>query len=453
MLGTGWLVFIGLAAAYLGLLYWLVSSGRMQKWNLSLMLGVVLMVRTQRGKATIEWLSRPRRLWNLLADLSIVICALGMLGMTFLLLATAWIAAKPNSGVPALGFKEVFVIPGVNPFVPLWYGLFSLIVTLIVHEGGHGVLARANQMRIKSLGLLLAIVPVGAFVEPDEADLNGPSRRKRLRVFAAGPASNFTFAALFLVLFATMVGSAQLRPGAHIAAVSEGGPAQHAGITDLATITAMDGAPVASYDDFVTIMGTHAPGDNVSVRLADGTTHHVTLTSRWAQLEPQDQEQALARNRTQAEALQKSPLMGVLGYRPDGQEPAPFSGLLGFLNVLQLPYLEVFAHEHILSAYLPAFYDAPFAPGLFWILVSALFWCFWMNLAVGTTNVLPMLPLDGGHMFRDYIGVLAKWVRPRMDPARRDAAVVRFANAVSLVILLAFFLEILGPRLASGKFF
>jgi hypothetical protein len=37
----------------------------------------------------------------------------------------------------------------------------------------------------------------------------------------------------------------------------------------------------------------------------------------------------------------------------------------------------------------------------FWVVADAFYWLFWLNFMVGVFNVVPMLPLDGGHMFRD----------------------------------------------------
>ncbi|HEX2066541.1 MAG TPA: site-2 protease family protein, partial [Candidatus Thermoplasmatota archaeon] len=201
-------VALGLLAAYLALVVWLVQTGRLQRWNLSLMLGVILMVRTQRGKGLLDVLARPRRLWNAFADAGTVVTLAGMALMTLVFAWSVWFSLQPGSGLQPLGASEILVIPGVNPFVPLWYGLVALIFTLVVHEGGHGILARANQMRVKSMGLLVAVVPIGAFVEPDDEDLRLASRRRRLRVFAAGPTVNLTFAVLALVGFSAMVGAA-----------------------------------------------------------------------------------------------------------------------------------------------------------------------------------------------------------------------------------------------------
>ena len=66
---------------------------------------------------------------------------------------------------------------------------------------------------------------------------------------------------------------------------------------------------------------------------------------------------------------------------------------------------------------------------------------------VGLTNILPMLPLDGGHIFRDAVGAVVDKVRPGMDKQRQEKFVGRAAAWVSLFILAAVLLQFFGPRL------
>jgi membrane-associated protease RseP (regulator of RpoE activity) len=37
----------------------------------------------------------------------------------------------------------------------------------------------------------------------------------------------------------------------------------------------------------------------------------------------------------------------------------------------------------------------------FWFVVQLLFWCGWFNFVVGTFNALPLIPLDGGYIFKE----------------------------------------------------
>jgi membrane-associated protease RseP (regulator of RpoE activity) len=36
-------------------------------------------------------------------------------------------------------------------------------------------------------------------------------------------------------------------------------------------------------------------------------------------------------------------------------------------------------------------------------MVNLMFWLVWVNILLGFTNLIPMVPFDGGHMFRDMV--------------------------------------------------
>ena len=96
------------------------------------------------------------------------------------------------------------LIPGVEiPNVPISVPLhawLSFLIILVVHEGMHGVLARRAKIKIKSAGLLLAgLLPVGAFVEPDEKQVKKATPKQQLFLFAAGPTANI-FLMIFLII-------------------------------------------------------------------------------------------------------------------------------------------------------------------------------------------------------------------------------------------------------------
>jgi membrane-associated protease RseP (regulator of RpoE activity) len=470
VLSNGWLIALGLVVLYVVFLVWLVQTDRMKKWNLSLMLGFALMVRTQRGKATIEAIARPKRFWNAFGDVGTVLTLLGMVAMVLLFGLTLWISLTPDSGVQPLGANEILVIPGVNPFEPLWYGLIALIITLVVHEGGHGILARANGMRVKSLGLLVAVVPIGAFVEPDDEDLKAAPRRRRLRVFAAGPAVNLAVAALFLVGFVACVGAAEPVEGVPLTYVSRDSPAHRAGLEPGDVIVSIDGVAMRDAATFQAFMEDRRPGERVVVVDQDGESHAVDLASRWDSFSDAEREAVLSEDEQAmaacdatlepdpatgaecAERYQQQAILGISVFRVTLIQDAlthPVSSLQNFGLVVSLPIGEVRDLPY-LSVYLPSFYEEPFGGELFWPLATLLFWVFWINLMVGLTNILPMLPLDGGHVFRDVVGGALERMRPAMDPAKRDKVVGRTAGIVSLVILAAFILQIIGPRLVAG---
>lgn len=466
---NGWLIALALLAAHVVVVYILVRTGRLAKWNMSLMLGIVLMLRTQRGRKLIDALARPKRAWNAMGDLGTALTLLGMAAMTVLFLWSVVMVLQPNSPIEPLSASEILVIPGVNPFVPLWYGIVALIVTLVVHEAGHGILARANGMRLKSMGILWAVVPIGAFVEPDDLDLKVAPRRNRLRVFAAGPAVNMSMAAVCLLLFAGMVGAAATAPGVHVFGPARGSPAHDAGIAPGETVRAINGVPMTDEATYVAFATNLTAGDPLVFTMASGVERHGTAGRAWDRFTAQQQDNITAgtaegqaicartfgadgpQGSACAEALVERSFIGIIVFDRDdvGFLQAPFShGWIGFASLISLPIGEV-RQQPILSLMVPSFYEAPWGGDLYWVLATMMFWLFWLNLMVGLTNMLPMLPLDGGHVFRDVVGGVVDRVAPRATTERREKIVGRWAGIVSLVILGAFLLQIFGPYLVQ----
>jgi len=95
-------------------------------------------------------------------------------------------------------------------YIPFWYWLIALFILVIVHEFAHGVIAERFNIKIKSsgfafLGILAPIMPA-AFVEPDEKQLKKKPRWQQIAVFGAGSTSNFIFGFLFLSLWLLIAG-------------------------------------------------------------------------------------------------------------------------------------------------------------------------------------------------------------------------------------------------------
>src|SRR3990172_60876 len=237
--------------------------------------GPFLMWKTVRGRRLIERLARPKRLWKAFGDLSIVLVGITMAGTTLLLLWEATLvesaAVRGNPPAPEL----LLGLPGINPIIPLGYGIFGLAVAIVLHEFSHGILSRAADIRIKSLGVILLIFPIGAFVEPDEDELRALPRRERARLYAAGPATNILLAILFAFLFSSvmMASVTPVHDGVGIIGFTENGsPSQAAGMEAYTVITEVNGMTVRSYLEFRDAMAVVSPGQNISVTTYDPAT-------------------------------------------------------------------------------------------------------------------------------------------------------------------------------------
>ncbi|APX97962.1 site-2 protease family protein [Natronorubrum daqingense] len=239
--------------------------------------GPILTFRTKRGRAFLDWLSVPKRFWRAWANLGVGIAVVVMVTMFVVLLfaaISAIMSPEPAEGVQQP--RNVVPFPGVNDFLPLSATpgiVVGLLVGLVVHEGGHGLLCRVEDMGIKSMGVaMLAIIPFGAFVEPDQESSRDASRGAQTRMFAAGVTNNFAITLLvFALLFGPIAGSIAVAPGAAVGGVAPDSPAAGADIEPNERITAVDGEAIDDNDDLIEYF-EESDSETVELELDDDRT-------------------------------------------------------------------------------------------------------------------------------------------------------------------------------------
>ena len=213
--------------------------------------GPLTTVHTTYGRKLLTRLSKPRRFWRAWSNVGVGITLVVMAGM-FLFLVQGAIGTLNNPAATVTDDPTDFlIVPGVNQFLPLAVApeiVLGLAIALVVHEGGHGLLCRVGDIEIDSLGMVfLTVIPVGAFVEPEETSQKAADRGTRTRMFAAGVTNNFAVTAIaFALLFGPVIGAVTVAAGAGVGGVFPGTPAEEAGIDSGDRITAVGGQPVAN---------------------------------------------------------------------------------------------------------------------------------------------------------------------------------------------------------------
>ena len=288
--------------------------------------------------------------------------------------------------------QNILLLPGINEYVPSTLAVWlAFIITIAVHEFGHGILCRVENIKVKTMGALIAVIPIGFFVEPDEEELDKTKGMAKVRMFGAGITNNLVvgFSCFFLLILFMGLVTPFSQPVIH--GVYKDYPAASAGIPPGSIVTAVNGVPVNSRADVSSILNTTKPGNTLTLTVdKDKIVKDYPLTlSAWPGDIP---------DRT-------SGFMGVEYY--DGAAVmSVIQGMLspiGFFQFLIVPFandsgvqlLRILAFETPETIY----YQVPFEG--FWGVVNLLFWCAWININVGIFNAIPMIPLDGGYIFKE----------------------------------------------------
>ena len=533
---NGYIIALVVFLAWIAFVYALHKSKWLERHNMSLF-GPAIMWRTNRGRDLVYRVASKERLWNFYGMLALWICAGSMLAIMVLLLWEATLVSRittPPSPELILG------IPGINPIIPVGYGILALVVAIAVHELSHGIMTRLGKMRVISMGLLFLVFPIGAFVEPDEKQLKETTRRNRSRVFAAGPASNVIVALIFLGLFSSVMMSSlePVREGVLAEGVVDGSPAEVAGIKPNSVIASIGGEHILNTTDFEA-RSSPDPGSLVtvdyyykdqlnSVEFVDGVVvafvaedfaAHTSGVRTGMVLVSLDDVQILNRNvldDTMSSLVagqtvnltvmsydlnsdefevnasistitlsdkwdyydKYSPGNNKDGYRGvaflgggflnlgfDASNVTLYSGVLshpfahmsnpddftrGWLRLIALPFLDLApVRSPVTDLYEPSGYMAWMPDSLFWLLTNSFYWIFWINLMIGLTNVLPMVPFDGGYLFRDGFDYVLSRTAKGLSKEKREVWAGQITTVLALFVFGLILWQIVGPALNS----
>jgi regulator of sigma E protease len=258
-------------------------------------------------------------------------------------------------------------------------------------------------------------------------------------VVAAGPVSNFILSTvLFAILFGTMGENA---PSLQIANVVSGSAAASAGLLPGDVITAVDGHPMAKFDDFETYIQQSAltpirlsvlraghPLDLAATPAAKDETNPAGGVIRIGMLGVQPTEARLSYEPLAAVGRGASMTWNIVaktGYFVNrmiqGKAEWPFSGILGTAHVtgaMTKQAVDISNTEHV-SLALTLAIQYTYLAGL-------------LSTSIGLVNLLPIPVLDGGHLLFYAYEAVAR----RPLPASAQAAGYRVGLALLVGLML-----------------
>ncbi len=419
---------------------------KMEKYNLSFY-GPFLMWRTQKGRDIIEKASKNKKFCKFYGNISLAIVGIAMVTMTGLLLWVATLVVKiPDKAI--IEPHMMLGLPGINPIIPLWYGILGLVVAIVIHEFSHGLMARHADVKVLSLGLTFWIIPMGAFMEPDEEKIMKIPAKDRTRMFAVGPASNLILAAICALIFSGLimgaVGPANDGDGIGISTVVMDSPA-HGNLTAGTIMVSFNGTAVMDYNDFSVVVQNTTAGQNVTIETYHKDTGPGSVTLTLA-------------NRYDYTDDEEDNGTGYLGVSTQDISTAafhPFEGAdeQGGLVQSMVVYITLpLQRMSPVSEETSVFYEitgpwSSIPEPLFWVIANCFYWVFWLNLMVGLTNALPAVPLDGGYIFKDWFTQLVERFKPSLEEAKRTKMIDSITMFLAFGILFLIIWQIVGPRI------
>jgi len=95
-------------------------------------------------------------------------------------------------------------LPGISygPItLPVAQTILSIFIAAFIHEFSHGILVYKNNLDLKSWGFFYLGPLIGAFVEPDDKEIEKLNKKEQIKIYSAGAAINIIAGLVFLFLF------------------------------------------------------------------------------------------------------------------------------------------------------------------------------------------------------------------------------------------------------------
>jgi membrane-associated protease RseP (regulator of RpoE activity) len=350
--------------------------------------------------------------------ITVLAIALFFIGLTSMLSNSA-----AREGVRDIGPQANLLIPGLNPLLPWTYGWIALVVTIVIHEAGHGIVARVYNAKVESTGLVLFLIfPIGAFVNIQREELEKTPLRRKCSILTAGPLNNMILAVASLIALYFVVSSLSPLPGSDenpsvmVGEVRSGSLAEELGITQGSTIQSIDGKEIVSLSDVGQVL-----------RSSEGETINVIWTN------------------AEGNVFNKSGqnVNGLLGVTINGtispsDALASYKGAFhdprGYIRLLIPPTLEGIPVPYS-DSMAPKYESDLFGP-YFPVISNLLFWLWFINFNVGLFNALPIGAFDGGQLYGSIIENKLRSMGSKLNPSTVNSAIT-FIFIIIVIMLIA----------------
>jgi membrane-associated protease RseP (regulator of RpoE activity) len=300
-----------------------------------------------------------------------------------------------REGVRDIGPQSNLLIPGLNPYLPWTYGWIALVLTIIIHEAGHGIVARVYGVKVESTGLVLILgFPIGAFVNIEREELARTKLKEKSAILTAGPMNNMIVAGLSLGLLYIVVSTLVPLPqqdgtqyGVEIMTVGDGSLANSIGLEEGDVVLDIEGDRVEHIEDLSRLLQSNL-GNNVAITWKDTNDQEITkIASIPARVQPNT---------------------GILGVTITNVSPDPelvlsrYKSAFGS-NPIAILLPPTMAEGSVPYSDLMASKYSSTLGSSFPIIANFLFWLWFINFNVGIFNALPIGPLDGGQLYNSLI--------------------------------------------------
>jgi membrane-associated protease RseP (regulator of RpoE activity) len=300
-----------------------------------------------------------------------------------------------REGVRDIGPQSNLLIPGLNPYLPWTYGWIALVLTIIIHEAGHGIVARVYGVKVESTGLVLILgFPIGAFVNIEREELARTKLKEKSAILTAGPMNNMIVAGLSLGLLYIVVSTLVPLPqqdstqyGVEIMTVGDGSLANSIGLKEGDVVLDIEGDRVEHIEDLSRLLQSNL-GNNVAITWKDTNDQEITkIASIPARVQPNT---------------------GILGVTITNVSPDPelvlsrYKSAFGS-NPIAILLPPTMAEGSVPYSDLMASKYSSTLGSSFPIIANFLFWLWFINFNVGIFNALPIGPLDGGQLYNSLI--------------------------------------------------